>query len=397
MSNGLLQHRICRARTMPLSHSSRTVRLTAVRDRGPSKYFHGRTRIQRNFKELLRRATQAENGTTFLIQGAPGVGKTALIYECTKHALEGSWDFASITALALWDANELLYALARGSRMKLTGRSGRIGVDSVAKSVAGLDFAVNKEHRTVLEVLRNGKKPLLLTLDEAQVLDMPYIPPPNQVSVVSSVLNNIHNGGLDRPVILLAAGLGTTLKSFGTLGISRFAANCFVELGPLDKGSERAVIRDWIKKEGGAKGDPEAWIDAITQDTHGWPQHIQIYANRAANQLKANGGIMTPRGLHAILKAGREGRKVYYKQRVVDFHGDEIQRLMNSLPDNPSGPPASRIDILSSLTKKYGDREAKDLFDRFIRKRILEKSGAGFAVPIPSMHAWMKDEYAAKK
>ena len=345
----------------------------------------------------MKSTTQAGNGTTSLIQGAPGVGKTALVYECKKHALEGGWDVASITPPALWDSNELLYALGRGSRLRLTGESGKVGVDAVLKIGAESDFAVNQKNPTVLEVLRGGKKPLLLALDEAQALGTKDIPPSNQVSVVNSVLNSIHNGDLDRPVILLAAGLGTTLKSFETLGISRFAVNCFVVLRALDKGSERAVIRDWIEKEGGAKRDPTVWIDAIAKETHGWPQHIQSYANLAADQLKANGGIMTPEGLHVVLEAGRESRKVYYKQRVVDFYGDEIQCLVNSIPGNTSGLPVSRIDIMSSLTKKYGDREAKDLFDRFISKGILEKSGVGLVVAIPSMHAWMKDEYSREK
>lgn len=381
---------------MPKSRSSPIAPLTAARDRGPSQYFHGRKRILRNFGELLKSATQAGNGTTFLIQGAPGVGKTALIYECEKRALESGWGVASIPPHALWDPGALLHGLGGGRRLRIAGGSGKLGFDAVVKVEAELDFAVNQQNHTVLEILEGGKKPLLLMLDEAQVLGMIDIPSSDRW-VATSVLNCIHNGDLDRPVILLAAGLGTTLKSFETLGISRFAVNCFVELRALDKGSERAVIQDWIEKEGGAKGDSAVWIDAIAKETHGWPQHIQSYANLAADQLKANGRIMTPEGLHVVLEAGRESRKVYYKQRVVDFYGDEIQCLVNSIPDNTSGLPFSRIDIMSSLTKTYGDREAKNLFDRFIRKGILEKSGVGLVVAIPSMHAWMKDEYSREK
>ena len=205
-------------------HSTSIIPLTAARDRGPTRYFHGRKRSQRNFKELLQRATQAGNGTTFLIQGAPGVGKTALVHECKKHALEGGWDVASITPPALWDSDELRYALGRGSRLSVTGGSGKVGVDAVVKIEASLDFSVNPEARTVMQVLRDGKKPLVLALDEAQALGKPNIPPSDQVGIVSSVLNSIHNGDLDRPVILLAAGLGMTLTTFGELGISRFAA-----------------------------------------------------------------------------------------------------------------------------------------------------------------------------
>lgn len=382
---------------MPNSRSSRTAPLTAARDRGPSRYFHGRKRTQRNFKELLDRATQAGNGTTFLIQGAPGVGKTALVYECKRHALESGWDAASITPPTLWGSTEMLYAIGRGSRLRLTGGSGKVGVDAVVKIEAGLDFSVNQENRTVLQVLRGGKKPLLLALDEAQALGKPDIPPSDQVGVVNSVLNSIHNGDLDRPVILLAAGLGTTLKSFGRLGISRFAANCFVELGALGKASERAVILDWLKKEGGAKGDPTGWIDAIARETHGWPQHIQSYANSAAEQLKANGGIMTPEGLHSVLEAGREDRKVYYKQRLVDFRVDQIRCLARSIASVPQGEPAEYRDIVSSLAQEYGEEGAEYLFKSLEKEGLLAQSGLGYAVPIPSMHAWLKDEYVREK
>ncbi|MCY3613900.1 MAG: hypothetical protein OXH03_02265, partial [Bacteroidetes bacterium] len=245
---------------------------------------------------------------------------------------------------------------------------------------------------TVENVLKDGQQPLLLVLNEAQALGDKDVPPSLHKAAAIHVLEFIHNGELGRPVILLAAGLGGTKKGFGELKISRFAEDFFVELGALDKGSERAVIQDWITKEGGAHGDPTAWIGAVAQETHGWPQHIQSYANHAVAQLKADDGVMTSSGLSAALQAGREARKMYYKQRADEFFGDEIQCLVSALPENPSGSPASRIDIMSALTKAY-DLEAKDLFDRFIRKGILEKSGVGLVVPIPSMHAWLKDVY----
>ena len=257
-------------------------------------------------------------------------------------------------------------------------------------------FKSTRPEPTVEKVLRDGGQPLLLVLDEVQALADKDVPPSQHKASAIHVLEFIHNGKLDRPVILLAAGLGTAKEGFGDLKISRFAANCFVELGALDKEAERAVIQDWITKEGGAKGDPTAWINAIAQETHGWPQHIQTYVNRAVAQLKANEGVMTPGGLSTTLHAGREARKVYYKQRVDKFFGDEIQCLVSALPDNPSGPPASRTDIMSALAKTY-DLEAKALFDRFTSQGILEKSGVGLVVPIPSMHAWLKDEYVLEK
>ena len=54
---------------------------TGFSDRGPAKYFHGRREILSSFHELLLHANQNRGGTTFLIQGAPGAGKTALLAE----------------------------------------------------------------------------------------------------------------------------------------------------------------------------------------------------------------------------------------------------------------------------------------------------------------------------
>ncbi|MXW33037.1 MAG: ATP-binding protein [Rhodothermaceae bacterium] len=74
-----------------------------ISDRGPAEYFHGRTQILCDFEDLLRRVRKGENGTTFLIQGTPGAGKTALLYECEKRAIAYEWDVTNIEVGALWD------------------------------------------------------------------------------------------------------------------------------------------------------------------------------------------------------------------------------------------------------------------------------------------------------
>ncbi|MCY4204732.1 MAG: hypothetical protein OXE92_03290, partial [Bacteroidetes bacterium] len=138
---------------------------------------------------------------------------------------------------------------------------------------------------------------------------------------------------------------------------------CFVELGALGKKAERAVIHDWLTKNGGAKGDPTPWIDAITQKTHGWPQHITIYGEAAAKQIKKDQGHMTPSGLETVSRVGMERREAYYEQRVVEFRPDQIRCLTISVMDSSQEEPAEYRNILSLLTKEYDEDEAKKLFD----------------------------------
>ncbi len=363
-------------------------------DRGPSPYFHGRTKILENFQELLGYSSQNTWGTTFLIQGAPGAGKTALLYECQKYALEAGWNVVLIPPTALWDTNELLNALGKGRKMQLTRGSGKFGVNALIKIEAGVDFTLLEKDRTPLEILSGTKKPLLLILDEAQVLSTEGIPPTNHRSTATSLLTFIHNGNLGKPAILLVAGLGTTIASFGKLGISRFSEDCVAELGALSKESERLVIEDWIKKEGSGQGDSSAWLDAIAKETHGWPRHIHSYAKHASEYLKANGGAMTPDGLNSVLEAGHKARKVYYKQRVSEFRVDQIRCLAKTIMDVAQGKPVEYKVMMSSLIQEYGQSGAEDLFKKFEQKGILGQNDMGYVVPIPSMHAWLKDTYA---
>ena len=346
-----------------------------------------------DFSKLLQYASKKSWGTTFLVQGAPGVGKSALLYECGKLARTQEWEVVKIGVEALWKPHTLLGALGLADKYKPTEKSTQFGWKYLFKR----EYKSSRPEPTVEDILKDGHQPLLLILDEAHALGDRDVPPAQHKAPAIHVLESIHNGGLDRPVVLLAAGLEGAERGFAALKVSRFAENCFMELDALDKESEWKVIRDWIKKDGGAKGDPSVWIDAIAKETHGWPQHIQSYAKLAAEFLKASDRIMDSARLNAVLEAGRAKRKEYYKQRVRGFYWDQLHCLVNALPDDPRGLPASRTDIMATLTKKYGGAEGRDLFERFIGKGVLEKSGEGIAVSIPSMRDWMKGEYTRKK
>ncbi len=365
-----------------------SVPLTAASDRGPSPYFHGRESIQRDFKKILERAHASKTGTTFLIQGAPGAGKTALLYQMEKEALDRQWEVVYINVQDLYNPAHLAQTFGESyvtRKQTATNLDAKVLSREYIKEVAG--------DSSVIQVLKSliSDSGVVLILDEAQRIAA-FAGKPEELKVME-LLDVIHNGKLGQPAILLAAGLGQTKASFGKLGISRFGRNCVVELGTLSKESERLVIEDWIQKEGRGQGDPSAWVDAIARETHGWPQHIQCYADLASEYLKANDGAMTLDGLTSVLEAGHEDRKVYYKQRVDDFKPSEIQCLAKAIADVQPGIPMDDVDIVSSMAQKFGDDRAEELFKRLEEKGILEKTTLGYIVPIPSMHIWLKETY----
>ncbi len=364
--------------------------VTAAFDRGRAKYFHGRKQTLRNFVGLVDRAKEADSGTTFLIQGAPGAGKTALLYECEQLAEKRKWEVADISSAALWDPDELHRALESKRNFKLEGGSAGINIPGVGRA----EVTGKVRPQTVKSMLQEGDGPLLLTLDEAQILGKKDLIPADKMHAVIDVLQSIHNGNLERPVILIAAGLGSTTQAFRALGISRFAGRARVELGALGKDTERTVLRDWLTEEGKATGDTTAWIDAISQESHGWPQHILSYVDPALDQLEADKGVMTAEGLATVLEAGRALRTAYYGGRVEDFDEEHLQSFAKALVDVPPGESTTGSTILATLTQEYGPEEAKTLFRRAQYCGILHKQAGRYAVPIPSMHDWLVTNFA---
>ncbi len=96
---------------MSRSKLSTSGHLTAARDRGPSPYFHGRKAIRRDFVELLKRSKDTDTGTTFLIQGAPGAGKTALLHELNTIASGSRWEVVYINVQDLYNPAHLAQPL----------------------------------------------------------------------------------------------------------------------------------------------------------------------------------------------------------------------------------------------------------------------------------------------
>jgi len=359
-----------------------------VEDRGPAEHFHGRTRILDSFKEILERSKQKNLGTTILIQGAPGVGKTALLEEMALNAIENQWDVFEINLGDLHNPVQMAQTLGKSyisyKQTAIKTDAKVVGTEHI-KEVAG-DSSVSQ----VLEKM-DPKHGIILVLDEAQSI-ADFVGSPNKTTVVET-LGNVHNGKFNHPVILLAAGLGSTEEAFSLLRVSRFKGGCNIELGALRKEDERSVLRDWLIKDGGAKGDPTAWIDAIAEKTHGWPQHLTAYGDAAAKQISHDKGVMTSAGLKVVYQVGLMRRKAYYKQRVASIDGDEFICLSEAIAGIETGQPFKKKFITKSIEKEYNNQEkANELFNTFLEKGLIAEEDGLYSVPIPSMHDWMKSE-----
>ncbi len=364
-----------------------------IADRGKAKYFHGRNQILDNFDRLVKDSMDTQTGSTFLIQGAPGAGKTALLDVISKRAEEKKWKVAKVSIEDLYTPASMAQSLGKSYTIDHE-QAAKVGVKFIeggyVRSVAG--------HATPKEILRNlvPKEGLILVLDEAQRL-INLEKTPTESHRAGDTLDKIHNGDVGRPVILLGAGLGMSKSSFRSLGISRFKGGCFVELGALGKEAEGRVLRDWLVKEGRAKGDPAPWIDAIAQKTHGWPQHITAYGDAAAKQIQHERGEMTSIGLDLVQRVGARRREDYYEQRAEEISGKERCSLARLIQTVSIDNRLDRRDIEEFLSREYGEVEAKDLFQRAVERGVLHSQKGTYTIPIPSMQTWLISNYAKER
>ena len=356
-------------------------------DRGPAKYFHGRTDVLDFFAHLRERAKAMEGGTTMLIQGAPGAGKSALLHQCGLAAEDDGWKVAEIEMESLYNPATM------GGDL---GKSYTASVEHGANiNLKFFSYDNTREHRRsgAVSAFLRDKAPesgLLLILDEVQTIRA--LAGGADAISVTATLNAIHNGKLGRPVILLAGGLGSSRDAFSSLGISRFAGGCVVNLGRLDRASERSVIRDWLVIDGEAKGDVTPWIDAIAAETHGWPQHIMTYAQPAAWRLREDGGELTHGGLMHTLEQGMAGKAAYYEGRASGV-GQGVVALGGLLRNLPPGVELWKVDIIEALKAHPGVDDARTEFATLLDKGVIaELHPARYAVPIPSMQTWLVEQ-----
>ncbi len=359
--------------------------------RGPAEFFHGRDEVINPFVRVLAHYRTKNRGTTFIIKGPPGSGKTALLHELSEHAkMNGYTVKGNLNAPDFHDPARMAAKLG----VPHTPRKSR------GWSLGGkwLGWRGKKETQMQSEVVDIIKKAapaegLILVLDEAQHLAK-IEGRGDDEDMAMATLDMIHNGEIGAPVILLAGGLGTTDLAFESLGISRIEESCRVRLGPLDPASTRAVIYDHLLHRCGLDSPPQNWVEALAEPTHGWPHHIMCYVESAKECLAASHHKPTSAALQHTLEVGRLRKIHYYEVRAQGISKKQRRLIAELFTDLPPGGTVDKEDVIQVIEEHYSKKDAVDVFSRVLRKGILDERGdGGFAVPIPSMQGWLVDVY----
>ena len=354
-----------------------------IEDRDPARYFHGREDVLDTFRGQMRHGEATSGGTIILVQGPPGVGKTALLEECSRYARVLRWRVARIQGDGLYKPARMDSYLG-SSYVERRVVKGGVGISAVSGS-GSQEYA----WRSIEDLLKSAAtKPrgLLLVLDEVQTIGRAGGKDASPPFDMTLTLQSIHNGNVGAPVVLLAGGLSTSESVFYSLGISRFKGGCVCNLGRLSPEAEGAVIRDWLTKDGKAKGDTEPWIQAIAKEAHGWPQHIIAFTQPAVESLRENGGEMTSAGLKEVLESGCIRKEEYYSARAGGLTNVDIIDIAKATKFfSPEGDITEAV-LLHRLSLRHTRKDPHTLFNHLVHKGIIAEQRKGwYAIPIPSL------------
>ncbi len=377
----------------------------------------------RTVNELLAADVPLSDQRTWLVQGAPGAGKTALQSHLRQiwRQRENGPIAIQISIRDLKDESVLTRKLAdrirhRGAELlthvrnlelagRLTLEGGEIGVkaDKAKQSEtpclgdlwrlydrglwARIRSHLSDRFRPGASVLR----PVVLLFDEIQKLH-----PQGE-----ELLLHLHLGEHGLPMVAMLAGLAWSRVRLKEAGLSRFSYGHVRTLAPLAEPEAADAVHRLLQDHHIVGHEDAAIAGKIARWSNGWPQHLQNYIGVLAGELADRKGDLTQLDETRIRREGDLARKSYYQERLTD---SRIRACVNLLAEvaemiGEDGISESKLlDLLEERTWVAGQKSAdkmpqdmkpQEFVDQMIKNGMIHSEDDHITIPIPSFRMHM--------
>ena len=307
------------------------LRLSRASERSDPLVFAGRERI---IAETLGRTDvlppTGDWGNTVLIEGAPGVGKTALLREISRQAQAVGATTLVQPDVPQPDDIETIYAELAAGLVETPASVART-TQTTTKGISVGPAALRGSRQSGATVA----PPRLASPHAVAALrgDKPWRPSDKAVVFVDEVQNVVPDSaaaGLLRalhtqqsiPVLMVCAGLSNSRAAMERAGVSRIGAANTFRLGRLPLAIAVDCVRRTldIVRQQGLSGDDAAtdrWSQRLASASDGWPRHLQNYLRACWLTLHGQQApSLDTADLDAAISRGDEFRESYYFERV---------------------------------------------------------------------------------
>ena len=421
-------------------------------DRNPPPYYAGRKRLLSGIEDICGDIWKRhvnnfpqKRGTTRVIYGAPGAGKSSTLY-----FLEYAWqqgvhmtvdaagcersepapvmlncnrsDFVSMATLcgnlvnlveSESDRAKDLFAASSETKRVSGGGSARFvkgGIESEKTTHYG---ATSAELQAMAEVLspEKWKRPVVIGIDEAQNL------PGDRHSPLGRLLQDLHENRFNLPVMVLLAGLSDTKERVNELGLSRLSKHSTYSMSGLDA-AEIEELKEgfcrYFEIDLGCRADE---FDALLQRTDGWAAHLQNCLQAFAEVYLEAGCEIEAVDFARVEQLSLETRMEYYYARLSAamltssgvvgllmkrMKGGELRRDILSMIQRIDDDNAGSRDV--GLRLPDGMTALEFYNDLIHRGALQERDDKTVICPIPSFRQFLieigrvgEDDYSMRR
>ena len=400
-------------------------RLAEIGDRTAPVVFAGRTDEFALLESAVRGVQRGENGRTVVIQGVPGVGKTALRDE-----------FAA--RLLTHDANDGKAVIPVRLNASSLGFKPAAIVEQIDKAFRGLESSDWRERtmsrvadgayflgnalfaaatrKDVREFTAASRAPdslgvvlddyvgqrlgrrgstIVLLVDEAQNLqDTPS---------VRTHLEELHNDGAgETPMMLACFGLATTVDRLADLGLSRLSRGHVRSIGALTSEEARQAVVGTLEEVFACHAfdeqDRSKWINeaaiAILDDSGNFPHHLTNGCSALAQTVLLDGIAASP-PVDVVREKSSGYRREYYEARLRPWSRYETALAYAFMESTDGQTPANAI--IAALTtvrdrgKPVSEEIAWDVVEGICRAGFMEERDRSINVLLPSLMTHFQD------
>ncbi len=364
-----------------------------------------------------------------IFQGAPGAGKSALMFECIeavrRHSTpEYPWITVSLNPSTLKSAAHTIALIVNAANAES---------ERLAKAASG---AVSTELREFLKLGRRiidefslrgigiggfsiGGKP---QSDDTQASELPaewvfsetapflknfhfviFVDEAQNIPIgemTAGVLDSLHRKSEGIPLVAAFFGLSDTEKVLNSCGLSRFPRNRVVNLEPLSimeaAASFRRMINTYYR---GSNDEKSHWAGALAELSQGWPQHISGIGSTAGQIIRANGGYLKHPLLEQALAEGANQKNEYYFHRLnTGKYPPRVYRQLALAAGKKQGDLAGivtyeEVDSLTESVRRKRNQTVDEFVTTALHAGILAPAKSlpyHYCFPIPSLGDYLR-------
>ena len=411
------------------------------RDRASPPVFVGRASELAFLHDAVATAQSGAEGITAVVQGVPGVGKSALCWQFEKELRSALGDDKPVVVVSkdcdFFDRPPLSMVKELAAdvpvRMDLLRRlPGFEKTDDHVRRANGFATALLKRGSsfdlamqamnldqssslgTALDTFAENTWPaditLILTVDEMQNMeDTPH---------VRRNLQAIHSKRFDTNIAIIGFGLQDATSTLHRLGLSRLGADQVRTLGCIDEADAARLVDetfdylglaaeqdDWleyVRHLGFGVEDWKNWRRAakeiILEESVNFPHHL-VNGIRAVCRIILEGQLRPGRPEPSALRGQcQDSKKEYYAARLAPFanHTLALAAALRKANDANEVDTAIVLDALEESDnngRRIGANKAKAVLDGLLDRGLMKRRGTSMvAVEVPSMTAYLNNE-----